>query len=103
MRNRQLRKIDIVSFKNDIVPRAFGHDLWRNVGLNPLAKGCCQICDIAVETKREQLAIARDIRNHGHVEACDILENHHRALVEVIELEDRRCHFELPADRLLDP
>ena len=102
-RNRQFRQVDLIALEHHFVPGGLRYDFGRNVFLAALAKGGRQVFDRGAEAARQKLAIAGNVGDDGHVEACDLLEDHDRALVQAIELEHGRRHFELLADLLLDP
>ena len=99
-RDRQFGQVDVVAFKDEVIPCAPVDDLAGNVFLTAFAECGGQIPGFYPEACGQQLAVAGDIRDQLHVVAADVFEHDDRALPRVVELEHQRGCVEMQIDRL---
>ena len=98
----QLGEIDLVALVHDFLPGRGIDQFARDVFLAALAKRRRQIRLRHAEAGGKQLAIARDIGDHRHAVAFDVLVHDHRALARALQREHERSDVELGAHRFAD-
>ena len=100
--DRQLGEINVVAFKDDVVPGRLWHHLAWNVFLAALTEGARQLGLTDAKAGRQEPPACRDIGDDRHVVAFNSFEHDDGTFAQALQLEHDRRHIEARMDGLAD-